>query len=474
MITTTDIRDIPSTPTCMTDMDCATTCGTGTCDTGSGRCTYAATAGACTATESCGVGGCQTCAALQNAFWSSGTMSFGEGMVTLDIFGHEYTHGLVEGSAGLVYESEAGALNESFADVFGWFMDFGNTSIGESCVLGAIRDMADPTIHGQPSHVMNQTVLPAGVSPNDQNDWGGVHTNSGIPNLAAYLIVNGGTHPVSGVEVAGIDKAKTEQIYFRALTWYMTSGSTFMGAKIALRLAAYKFAKRSMHGVTYEDCGSVLNAYGAVGVGAPDMDNDCFTDAVDNCPSVYNPEQTDESCRCARYSTCSDCTLNDGCVWCPGAGGDADAGAGGTCMREDEADMCMGGETVTEYAMCEPMCGDDGAPCGGSGTSFDDECCDELICVVGACRPNMGERERASCDPTAVGACALGLDCRPVGSETASPTCCAEAESYCAAKEDCCGLMDCVSNRCVGRTVGEACVNGDCIGTAVCVSGTCR
>lgn len=116
-------------------------------------------------------------------------------------------------------------------------------------------------------------------------------------------------------------------------------------------------------------------------------------------------------------------------------------------------------------------CSSSGAPCSGSGASFDDECCGNQICVVGACRPNMGGRERASCTDTL--SCASGLICNEVGSEMAADTCCARDTDYCVAKEDCCGMMDCVMNSCVGRTSGEECLSGDCVGTSFCDGGTC-
>jgi hypothetical protein len=117
------------------------------------------------------------------------------------------------------------------------------------------------------------------------------------------------------------------------------------------------------------------------------------------------------------------------------------------------------------------ICAGDGAPCGGSGPSFDDGCCEGSICVVGACRPDDGARERGSCDTTE--GCASGLVCKPVGSMEAARTCCARDTDYCESKADCCGFMDCTDNRCVGRTSGQECLSGDCVGVSFCDSGTC-
>jgi hypothetical protein len=139
------------------------------------------------------------------------------------------------------------------------------------------------------------------------------------------------------------------------------------------------------------------------------------------------------------------------------------------------AEECDGGDndlddTADEGCSCVPMCGEEGEPCSGSGPEFDDECCGDLYCVVGACRPAEGERERASCEP---GGCASGLSCRPVGSADAERTCCAANTDYCTEKADCCGLMDCVMNHCVGRVSGEECLSGDCDGASFCDGGVC-
>ncbi len=221
-----------------------------------------------------------------------------------------------------------------------------------------------------------------------------------------------------------------------------------------------------MHGVTYEDCGSVIDGWGAAGVGTPDEDDDCHSDAVDNCPTIYNPMQDSTACNCTSLSTCETCAEREDCAWCW-------ADVNGSCHRLEESGSPPCEMPVTDAMMCMPPCRDLGEPCSGSGTSFDEECCDALICVVGACREPIGAREREACDPTMVDACASGLSCRRVGSMDASPTCCAQDGEYCEAKADCCGLMDCTGNRCVGRTSGEECMNGDCVGASFCDAGTC-
>jgi len=113
----------------------------------------------------------------------------------LDVIAHELTHGVTEKTAGLKYLNESGALNESFSDIFGivvknlngpnagdvakwdWELGAGLGKNGEP-----LRDLRDPTRRGQPAHMDQYKKLPP------SQDGGGVHTNSGIPNKAAYNV----------------------------------------------------------------------------------------------------------------------------------------------------------------------------------------------------------------------------------------------------------------------------------------------
>ena len=152
--------------------------------------------------------------AYNNAFWDGAQMVFGDGdgivfsdlTGSLDVIGHELTHGVTEFAAGLVYHFQPGALNESMSDVFG--------SLVKQWVLGQAADEADwligpdiftPQIDAdalrsmkapgtaydnpdfgkdpQPDHMNKYVNLP----DTDAGDYGGVHVNSGIPNKAFYL-----------------------------------------------------------------------------------------------------------------------------------------------------------------------------------------------------------------------------------------------------------------------------------------------
>jgi Zn-dependent metalloprotease len=148
--------------------------------------------------------------AYNNAFWNSQQMVFGDGdgelfnrfTVSLDVIGHELAHGVTEDEAGLVYFFQAGALNESFSDVFGslvkqrklnqtadqadWLIGGGLFTAAVSGV--ALRSMKDPgTAFDDP--VLGKDPQPAHMNDyvNTYEDNGGVHINSGIPNRAFYL-----------------------------------------------------------------------------------------------------------------------------------------------------------------------------------------------------------------------------------------------------------------------------------------------
>jgi Zn-dependent metalloprotease len=119
-----------------------------------------------------------------------------------------------------------------------------HTPYGELRDCGAIRDYRDPTLHGQPAHVDDYE-----ATPNTQaGDWGGVHTNSGIPNHAYYLIVK------------NIGRKKAEQILWRALTEHLESDSGFEDYRTAMLAAA-----RELYG-DGADVDGVDDAFAAVGL----------------------------------------------------------------------------------------------------------------------------------------------------------------------------------------------------------------
>src|SRR5699024_8759221 len=191
-----------------------------------------------------------------NAAWTGQYMVYGDGdgqtfnplSGAKDIVAHELTHAVTERTANLEYVNQSGALNESFSDVFGYFIDPDNWMMGEDVYTpnqdgDALRSLKDPEKYDQPAH-MDQFYTGA-------EDNGGVHINSGMPNKAAYLTIQ------------SIGKEKAEQIYYLALTQYLTSNAEFSDAKIALKQAADE-----LYGHNSNESQSVAQAWTKVGVGS--------------------------------------------------------------------------------------------------------------------------------------------------------------------------------------------------------------
>lgn len=208
--------------------------------------------------------------AWNNAAWNGKLMMYGDGdgrnflplSGGLDVIAHELTHAVTDRTAGLVYENESGALNESLSDIMGAMVDRDDWQIGEEIYTpdiegDALRSMSDPT------SVQNAITGPYPDHYNDrytgEEDNGGVHINSSINNKAAYLVAEGGNH--YDVTVEGIGREKTEQIYYRALTKYLTSTSDFS----MMRQAAIQAAS-DLYGENSSAVEAVNRAYDAVGV----------------------------------------------------------------------------------------------------------------------------------------------------------------------------------------------------------------
>ncbi len=206
---------------------------------------------------------------MDNAFWNGTAMFYGNGDVAfnaplakaLDVAGHEMSHGVIQNTANLEYVGQSGALNESYADVFGAMIDRDDWKMGEDVTnpaifpTGALRDLSNPNNGGtqlgdpgwQPKHMSEYQNLPN----TPEGDNGGVHINSGIPNRAFYLLAT------------SVGKDKAEQIYYRALTTYLVKSSQFIDMRIAAEKAA-----TDRHGAGSPEVMAVRNAFDAVGIGA--------------------------------------------------------------------------------------------------------------------------------------------------------------------------------------------------------------
>lgn len=219
---------------------------------------------------------------VANAYWTGSQMLYGDGdgqilddlTLSFDVVGHELTHGVTQYTAGLIYNNASGALNEAWSDILGvaakayrdgttqgdWYL--AEESYTPNTSGDAMRYMNNPT---QDNY--SRDWWPDRISytsnPNNSNDQGGVHGNSGIANLAFALLSDGGTHPrnKSNAQVPAIGLLKAEQIFYRALTTYMTQSTNFAGARSATAQAA-----QDLYGAGEKT--AVETAWCAVGVGA--------------------------------------------------------------------------------------------------------------------------------------------------------------------------------------------------------------
>lgn len=173
-----------------------------------------------------------------NAGWSPGLlqMIYGDGdgiqfasfPISLDVVAHELSHAVTMYESDLVYRGQSGALNESLSDIYGVLVDPNDWMLGEDVYTpstpgDALRYLDNPPLGNQPDHMSNYLYT--------TSDNGGVHTNSGIPNKAAYLMAAGGTH--HGITVAAMGRQNMGKVFYRAQTVYLHSTDDFMKARLA-------------------------------------------------------------------------------------------------------------------------------------------------------------------------------------------------------------------------------------------------
>jgi Zn-dependent metalloprotease len=179
--------------------------------------------------------------ACPNANWNGVSANYCTGTASDDVVAHEWAHAYTEYTSGLIYAWQAGAMNESYSDIWGETVDLLNNYMdaGESNALrtgcgsstrwqmgekassfgGAIRDMWDPTCKGDAGKVSDAQFW---CFPSDN---GGVHHNSGVLNHAYALLVDGGTY--NGQTINGLGLTKAAHIFWRAQSVYMTATTDF-------------------------------------------------------------------------------------------------------------------------------------------------------------------------------------------------------------------------------------------------------
>lgn len=202
---------------------------------------------------------------FSNAYWDGSEMVYGDGnglpFTTLDICGHEISHGLTQFTSNLVNSNESGALNESFSDCMGNAMEFWKKPSTASWLvfeeLGVpSRSMSDPKAYGDPDTYLGSNW-----------DFGGeVHRNSGVMNHWFYIVSVGetGINDInSSYSITGISLNKAQAILFRANTIYFTSSTNYnLARQYTIQAAA------DLYGACSNEVEVVTNSWYAVGVGA--------------------------------------------------------------------------------------------------------------------------------------------------------------------------------------------------------------
>ncbi len=221
-----------------------------------------------------------------NAFWNGQQLVFGDGdgetfgrfTKPVDVLGHELTHAVTERTAGLAYEGQSGALNESVSDVFasclkqrllGQDAVAGDWLIGEGIFLPgvqgrALRDMAHPgTAYDDP--VLGKDPQPGHMDDyvDTTDDHGGVHVNSGIPNRAFQL---------AATAIGGSSAEGAGRIWYAALTGTLSSRADFAA------FAAATVAAAGEHGEAVEEAWATVGVTPGTGTAGPGQPPPTTTD----------------------------------------------------------------------------------------------------------------------------------------------------------------------------------------------------
>ena len=215
----------------------------------------------------------------ENAFWDDACfcMTYGDGgttfspLTSLDVAGHEMSHGVTAATSGLNYSGDAGGLNEATSDVFGTMVEFeaanandpGDYYIGEKISKNGtyLRRMDNPSLDGGSKNCWTSTT--GSLDP---------HYSSGVGNHLFYLLAEGtGTKTIggrshsattcNGTTLTGLGRDTAAAIWYRAMTTYWTSTTTYPQAANTQIKAA-----KDLYGATSAQCTATLNAWKGVAV----------------------------------------------------------------------------------------------------------------------------------------------------------------------------------------------------------------
>lgn len=205
-----------------------------------------------------------------NAYWDGEYSNYGDGdcnygpLTTLEVVGHEFTHGMIDFTSQLVYDGESGAINECMADIFGKYLEYKTApahhdwALGHSFIINPdskpFRQMDDPGSLGMPAMYNGQ----------NWDSENGVHTNSALGNLWYTMIIDGrqGVNEAGvAYQVASLGFDKAAQIAFLTNRAYLTESSDYN--------AFYQYsvaAAEELYGAGSVEVNAVKEAWKAVGL----------------------------------------------------------------------------------------------------------------------------------------------------------------------------------------------------------------
>jgi Zn-dependent metalloprotease len=211
---------------------------------------------------------------FDNAFWNGAQMVYGDGdgklfkrfTIAIDVIGHELTHGVTQYSAGLVYQGQPGALNESMSDVFGSLVKQYSKKqsakdadwlIGQGLLADGVKGIALRSMK-EPGTAYDDKILGKDPQPADMKDYdptpednGGVHINSGIPNHAFYLLA---------IALGGNAWDTAGHIWYRALQQFKPNTDFASAAMVTVQTA------RGLYGSGSNEEKATIDAWKKVGI----------------------------------------------------------------------------------------------------------------------------------------------------------------------------------------------------------------
>lgn len=234
-----------------------------------------------------------------NASWNGFSANYCDGTASDDVIAHEWGHAYTEYTNDLIYAWQSGAINEAYSDIWGETIDLLNNyeDAGEDLAIrtgcnssdrwrmgedasafgGAIRDLWDPTCQSDPGKVTDSQYWC------NTGDSGGVHINSGVPNHAYALLVDGGTF--NGFTINSIGFTKAAHIFWRAQSEYLTQSSNFIDLADALEASA-----QDLIGLDLEGLSTTATPAGASGQIISAADIQTVMDAVLAVEMRTNPD----------------------------------------------------------------------------------------------------------------------------------------------------------------------------------------